>query len=146
MYALVIDDSITETGTPRNLVRLVDGSKPLISPYITDDIYAECGWLPVVGTPPTFNPATQVMEHGDVMLVAGVPTRQYTVRPKTAEELAAEAVAIADEAERDQARQAITNLRAYDNLASPTNAQTVAVVKLLCRVCIALIRNTFRTS
>lgn len=35
---------------------------------------------------------------------------------------------------------ALTNLRAYRDLASPTNAQTVAVVKLLCRVAISLIR------
>lgn len=39
-----------------------------------------------------------------------------------------------------QAEQAIVNLRAYRDLASPTNAQTVAAVKLLCRVCIGLIR------
>lgn len=41
---------------------------------------------------------------------------------------------------RDQADAALANLLAYRDLASPTNAQTVAVVRLLCRVCIALIR------
>lgn len=41
---------------------------------------------------------------------------------------------------RDNAEQALTNLRAYRDLASPTNAQTIAAVKLLCRVCIGLIR------
>jgi hypothetical protein len=39
-----------------------------------------------------------------------------------------------------QATDAIASLRAYRDLASPTNAQTVAAVKLLCRVGIALIR------
>lgn len=39
-----------------------------------------------------------------------------------------------------QAEGAMTDLRAYADTASPTNAQTVVVVKLLCRVCIRLIR------
>lgn len=41
---------------------------------------------------------------------------------------------------RDRADQALTDLRAYRDLASPTNAQTLAIVKLLCRVSIGLIR------
>jgi hypothetical protein len=41
---------------------------------------------------------------------------------------------------RSQASDALANLRAYRDLASPTNAQTVAVVRLLCRVAIGLIR------
>lgn len=44
------------------------------------------------------------------------------------------------EAMRAVADQALANLRTYRDLASPTNAQTVAAVKLLCRVCISLIR------
>lgn len=45
---------------------------------------------------------------------------------------------------RSQADTALANLRAYRDLASPTNAQTVAAVKLLCRVAIALIRLVLR--
>lgn len=45
---------------------------------------------------------------------------------------------------RDQAEQAIANLRTYRDLASPTNAQTIAAVKLLCRVAIGLIRLQLR--
>lgn len=41
---------------------------------------------------------------------------------------------------RTRANDALVDLRAYRDLASPTNAQTVAAVKLLCRVAIALIR------
>lgn len=41
---------------------------------------------------------------------------------------------------QQQAADALANLRAYRDLASPTNAQTVAAVKLLCRVAIGLIR------
>lgn len=39
-----------------------------------------------------------------------------------------------------QADQALANLRAYRDLASPSNAQTIAVIKVLCRVAIGLIR------
>lgn len=35
---------------------------------------------------------------------------------------------------------AIDNLRAYRALATPTNTQTIAVVRLLCRVALVLIR------
>jgi len=45
---------------------------------------------------------------------------------------------------RQQADAALTDLRAYRDLASPTNAQTVQAVKLLCRVCIGLIRLLLR--
>lgn len=42
------------------------------------------------------------------------------------------------------AEQALTNLRAYVALSSPTAAQTTAAVKLLCRVAIAVIRLQLR--
>jgi hypothetical protein len=45
---------------------------------------------------------------------------------------------------RQQSDNALGNLRAYRDLASPTNAQTIAVVKLLCSVCIMLIRLQLR--
>ena len=38
------------------------------------------------------------------------------------------------------AANALSGLRAYRDLAAPTNAQTVAVVKLLCQVAITIIR------
>lgn len=41
---------------------------------------------------------------------------------------------------RAQADQALDGLRAFRDNASPTNAQVVAAVKLLCRVAIGLIR------
>lgn len=43
-----------------------------------------------------------------------------------------------------QLDQALSNLRAYRDNAAPSNLQTVAVVKLLCRVVIALVRLTRR--
>lgn len=41
---------------------------------------------------------------------------------------------------RTQAEGAMDSLRAFRDLASPTNAQVIAVVKLLCRVALGLIR------
>lgn len=41
---------------------------------------------------------------------------------------------------RERAESALENLRAYRNLATPTNAQTIAAVKTLCAAEIALIR------
>lgn len=45
-----------------------------------------------------------------------------------------------DDEFRDQAAAAVTNLRAFIGASSPSNAQVVAVVKLLCRVAIYFIR------
>lgn len=42
---------------------------------------------------------------------------------------------------QSQAAQAVSNLRAYRALSSPTNAQTLTVVKLLCAVAIHYIRS-----
>lgn len=41
---------------------------------------------------------------------------------------------------RAQADQALVDLRTFRDLTSPTNAQVIAAVKLLCRVAIGLIR------
>lgn len=49
-----------------------------------------------------------------------------------------------DGAIREQALTALTNLRAYRDAVSPTSAQTIAVVRLLCRVSIGLIRLQLR--
>lgn len=58
---------------------------------------------------------------------------------------AVEAQAVTNEsAIRTQAEQAIANLGAYRDLTNPTNAQTIAAVKLLCRVAIGLIRLQLR--
>ncbi len=46
---------------------------------------------------------------------------------------------------RTQAQAAAANLKAYLDRANPTNAQTVAALKLLIRVVLWLLRNEFRT-
>lgn len=145
-WVLVVDDKIVEVRSPRSTGehKLSDGL--LVRPGVngwTEKLAAVCGFFRVVGDPPVANDGEVVERDPVPVLVDGVPTWQYTVRAKTVEELAAEAEAEADRAERDQVKQAVTNLRAYENAASPTNAQTVAVVKLLCRVAIRLIRDQY---
>lgn len=44
------------------------------------------------------------------------------------------------DAREQQAAQALGDLRAYLALQNPTNAQTIAAVRLLCRVAINLIK------
>lgn len=110
----------------------------------TDALLASVGAAEIVdpGASPGVN---EVVESTTLTDVNGTPTLAYTYRAKTQAELDAEAAAATSEAEREVARQAVTNLQAYIDAASPTNAQTVAVVRLLCRVCIRLIKDTFRS-
>lgn len=64
--------------------------------------------------------ATHTSDPAPVALVAGVPTQQWTVRPWTAEELAARAAAAQHEADRLTVRAIITDLQA-----EKTRAQAV---------------------
>ena len=61
---------------------------------------ADWGWLPVVETPRPADTETTTSDPAPVALVAGVPTQQWTVRPWTAEELAAQAEQSAYEAQQ----------------------------------------------
>jgi len=137
MYAQITNDTITTIGRlPVSARRLDTGQWVMGLANAPTELVEACGWHPVIDTPPAYDPATHVLERGTVELTAGTPTVQYTVRAKTADELAADQRAIADDAEREQAKTAVTNLRAYIDTATPTNAQTVAAVKLLCRVAV----------
>ena len=73
---------------------------------------ADWGWLPVVEVPRPDDTATHTSDPAPVALVAGVPTQQWTVRPWTAEELAARAAAAQHEADRLTVRQIISDLQA----------------------------------
>ena len=81
---------------------------------------ADWGWLPVVETPRPADTETTTSDPAPVALVAGVPTQQWTVRPWTAEELAAQAEAAAYEARRLTVKAIINDLRA-----EKTRAQAV---------------------
>lgn len=73
---------------------------------------ADWGWLPVVETPRPAGTATHTSYPAPVALVAGVPTQQWTVRPWTAEELAAQAETAAWEAQQAADRAALDALAA----------------------------------
>ena len=81
---------------------------------------ADWGWLPVVETPRPADTETTTSDPAPVALVAGVPTRQWTVRPWTEAELAAKAEQAANEALRATVKAIINDLRA-----EKARAQTV---------------------
>ena len=66
----------------------------------------------MVETPRPADTETHTSDPAPVALVAGVPTQQWTVRPWTAEELAAQAAQAQYEADRLTVRQIVTDLRA----------------------------------
>ena len=138
MYALVIDGTIAATARlPRNLRRLDDGTQPLYWDGIDADTLAACGWFEVADTTPAYDPATEVLERGDIILpTPTTPTRDYTVRDKTVDELTAET----DERNRQAAGvrvgRAVTWLRNHADqyAAAPpvtTNAQALAAINTL---------------
>jgi hypothetical protein len=142
VFARVNGSAVVETaGRPRNLIRLADGAKVLFSEYITEAELNACGWYtvieparPTITAQQTFDPDT--FEFADALV-----SRVYHVRNKTQAELDDAAATAQAELERQQARDAIVDLDAFLALPTPTNAQTLAVVKLLCRIAKRLIRD-----
>jgi hypothetical protein len=91
MYAQIIDNSIRALGRlPRSARRLDTGQWVMGLATASTDLQRACGWWEVVDTDPPTVTATQVAEQ-TVDLVAGVPTRVWSVRDKTTDELAADA-------------------------------------------------------
>lgn len=147
MYVLVQDGALVlPLRTPRKVeAKLLDGA--LLSPpdgRWTDALAAACGFLPVTEPVRPAITVTQTFDPDTIELVAGVPTRVYHVRDKTQAELDDDAAAARDALERQQARDAVAELDTFLALQTPTNAQVVAVVRLLCRVAKRLIRDTFQ--
>jgi hypothetical protein len=89
MYALVVDGQIQSTGRlPESARRLDDGAWVMGLATAGLELQAACGYLEVVEpTRPTITTA-QTFDDDTIELVAGVPTRVYHVRAKTAGELA----------------------------------------------------------
>lgn len=144
MYAKLIDAAIVTTARhlPTGARRLDTGQWVLGLRTADADLVAACGWHPVTDNPPT-PAAGEVVERSGVELVDGTPTVVYTVRARTAEEIAAEQQAATDQTERDQARQAVENLLAYVALSAPTAAQRLAFERLVGRVLVRLIRDQY---
>ena len=109
----------------------------------TDELAAACGFAPVVETLAPTPGATQVPV-STVELVNGTPTRTWTLRDKTAAELAAETQATNTGTLEGKARQALTVNANFLALAAPTQAQTLAQVRALTRETTALIKLLLR--
>ena len=82
----------------------------------------------------------EIVQIGDQMVEIEVLTEAEGIAADQAAAAAELTVTTNTKTMDTQADAALANLRAYRDLAAPTQAQTVAVVKLLCRVAIALIR------
>ena len=115
MYALTTDGvTVTTIATlPPTGARRLDSGAWVTPPADswTADLLAACGWLPVTEAPRPADTATTTSDPAPVALVDGVPTQQWTVRPWTADELAAQAAAARYEADRLTVRQIITDLQ-----------------------------------
>ena len=80
-------------------------------------------------------------EHGTIRRLREFGRELYTLTCQYddgSEARVAEETARTDD--RDQAQAAVESLQSYVVLATPTTAQTTAVVKLLCRITVILIR------
>jgi hypothetical protein len=140
MYALVVDGQVQSTGgLPGSARRLSDGAWVMRLDSVEEQ--ESCGYFlvveptrPTITTAETFDPDT-------VELVNGVPTLIYHVRSKTQAELDADIANALAATERNEARAAIAQLDTFLAIGTPTNAQVIAVVRLLCRVAKRLIRD-----
>jgi hypothetical protein len=142
VFALVVDGSIVSTGGLPTSARRLDTQAWVMGLATAGTVLQQaCGFFmvveparPTITTAETFDPDT-------VELVNGVPTRIFHVRSKTQVELDADIAAATATAERDDARAAIAQLDTFLAIGTPTNAQVIAVVRLLARVSKRLIRD-----
>lgn len=122
--------------------KLSDGA--LLGPPDTGwspQLAALCGFVPVVETDPPTVTGAQVAE-STVALVGGVPTRTWSVRPKSAPELAADTSAGNGRTLETKLRAALATNATYLAVVAPTNAQNTAQVKALTRQVNGLVRRT----
>jgi hypothetical protein len=94
-YALIIAGAVESVGRlPNSARRLDNGNWVMGLATASDALKAACGYRAVIDNVPTYDPATQVLERGDVFLAdPTTPVRAYTIIPKTAEQIAAELAA-----------------------------------------------------
>ena len=107
----------------------------------TPELAALVGFVTVVETAAPAVTTSQVAESA-VTLPDGIPTRTWTVRPKTPAELAADTATANGVTVRTRAELGLATNSTFLAVASPSNAQTVAQVKALTRQVSGLIRLT----
>lgn len=131
-YALVIDGTIEAVGRLPHSARRVDNDQWVMGlATAPTELVEACGYFSVVDQPPTFDPMTQVLEGGGVVLVDGQPTRVYTVRDKTGEEFAAEAAESDREQKGVNVGQAIAVLRGWADQMDGVTVTTQNAVNVL---------------
>ena len=132
MYAFVVDGVVESVGRlPSSARRLDTGQWVMGLESAPTALVEACGWFPVSDIPPDYDPATEVRSRADVVVVSGVPTVEYSVRPKTQAELDADADELDREAKRVSVTQAVTWLRQQQQTAAGVNVTTTNAVNVL---------------
>lgn len=140
MYAFVIDNEIQSVGGLPGSARILATRQWLCPPgglaNATVDQREACGYYAVVDEPPQFDPQTQVLTRGEAFLSdPSTPMVMYTIRPKTADQLAteAEARARAEDLERKgiNVGQAVATLRQWADDADAVTVTTGNAVQVL---------------
>ena len=137
MYAHVTGTTVDTIGQPPRLVLQDDQWIDLRT--LDPELLASAGWYPLTLTT---RPADTASTTTDMSYVYadGKVTQVWTERPKTAAEIdAANAESNRTQIEA-KAAQALSANATFLAIASPTNAQTLAQVKMLTRECTAIIR------
>lgn len=135
-YALVVNGTIQSVGSLPNSARRLDTQQWVMGLATAPAaMVAACGYREVLDMRPQYNPATQVLERGQVFLsTPTTPVVAYTIRDKTAEELAVEADAAAREAKAVNVGRSITWLRQHAETArnaTATSGNAVAVLNVV---------------
>ena len=141
-YALVINEAITEQASklPSSARRLDDGS--WVMDLLTADLGLQqaCGWFQIVDTACPPDTATTTSDRS-IQIVNGLPTVVWTVRDKTAAEIAADVAAAERQAEVEQVQAMIVPMRDYLDIAAPTAAELEEQVGRLTHVSLLLTRD-----
>lgn len=131
-YALINDGDVKAVGPLPGSARRLDTRQWVMGlASAPSDLVEVCGWFPVADTPPTHDPALEVLEVGGVDVVDGRPVRAYTVRVKTADELADDADVADRQMKREQVGNAVAALRQWADDAEATTVTSGNAVAVL---------------
>jgi hypothetical protein len=135
-HALVVEDAIISVGGLPTAARRLDTGE-WVNPNNgewTEAEAAACGYLPVVTTPRPPDTDTTTHDYA-VVLISGVPTEQWTARPKTPDEITAATYAENEEGITADLEQAIVDLQVLlDTVNSAINDNPAAHIKDVARV------------
>lgn len=131
-FALINSGAVKAVGRLPNSARRLDTGQWVMGLTSAPTALVEaCGWFPVTDEPPTYNTTTEVLERGAVEVVDGRPLRAYTVRAKTAAELAEDAEVADRNAKRINVANAVATLRQWADDAENTDVTATNAVQVL---------------